>query len=176
MKIKKNITKFFTLFFLCLNCYAGAAFQFISFEVSQNSTKSLGRFDSTYNLGLGLGKIFNKNIIELNSLIILDDRENTRFNNQSTIYKLHGFLIGLEYNKVINPLMTIGMGLIYEFANETYSSNSTSMTISENKKDSYLLSTQIKLFLPSVRPFVRLQTGSKVHNYSLILGINVLNF
>lgn len=176
MRIRKNIARAIFFFLISANSFAGPSFQFLSFELAQNYSKSLERFDTAYNLGLGIGKVFEKGTIELNPLIILDDQENTRINNQSAIYKLHGFLIGLEYNQILNPIMTFGAGVYYELANETFASEETKLTLAENKENSYLACMQMKFFLPQFRPYLRIQFGSKVHDYSFILGTSLIHY
>ena len=176
MKIRKNILSALCLLFISTNCLAGPSFQFLSFELAQNSSKALDKFDSSYHLGLGFGKLFEKGTIEINPLVIIDDNENTRLDGQAAVYKLHGYLIGIEYNKIINSLMTFGGGLYFEYANETFASNATKTTLKETEKQSYLASLQAKFFLPLFRPFFRIQFGSKVHDYSLTIGTNLINF
>lgn len=178
MRKKQNIFKIFILGLLIssLSSKAAEGFQYVSMEMGHNSSQSLEKFNTTYHFGIGFGRLFERGTIEFNPLIIIDDNELTSFYGATSEYQLSGYMLGLEYNQIINPLMTFGGGFYYERVSESYAALDTGITIQEFKTNSFFGSFQLKIFLPMVRPYVRIQLGSSIHSYSLIFGANFINF
>lgn len=144
--------------------------------MANNYSKRLEKFNTTYHLGIGLGEVFEKGLIEVNPLIIIDDSEITRFDGESQSYKLTGYMVGVEYNSRILPYAILGAGIYLEQVSESFANLNSNLVNAEFKRTSYFGSIQLKVFTSFGRPYFRLQFGSSIHNYSMVFGANLIRF